>query len=126
MKAMIAMDAMLYYPDHNLPFEIYTEASDSQLGTALMEKGKPVAYYSYKLNLAQKPMLLWKRNCFLSLLCIKNSMLCCSMQMLWVFMDQKNLTFHNLTSQRVIHWRNFLEEYSPKIIYDFFQGYSNG
>ena len=53
MKAIIAGDAILAYPNHNKPFEIYTNASDYQIGTAIIQKGKPVAYWSGKLNDAQ-------------------------------------------------------------------------
>ena len=36
MKAIIATDVLLAYPNHNLPFEICTEASDYEMGAAII------------------------------------------------------------------------------------------
>ena len=54
MKAVISTDCLLTYSNHNHPFDIETDASDSQIGAVIKQKGKPVAYYSRKLNPAQR------------------------------------------------------------------------
>ena len=51
---MITTDALLAYPDHNLAFHIYTDTSDVQLGSVIMQNGRPIAYYTKKLNPAQQ------------------------------------------------------------------------
>ena len=49
MKVLLACDTMTYYPDHNKPFRVYTDASDYQMGGYKMQKyngmWRPVAYY---------------------------------------------------------------------------------
>lgn len=53
-KNLIAQDILLAYPDPNVPFKIYTNASDLQLGAIIKQHGEPVAFYSCKLTPTQQ------------------------------------------------------------------------
>ena len=53
-KATIAQDLVLAYPDYNQPFEIYTDASATQLGTVITKNNRPLAFFSRKLSDMQK------------------------------------------------------------------------
>jgi hypothetical protein len=50
----MAADALAAHPDHNKWFEVYTDASDFQLGTCNIQEGRPVAYFSHKLTKSQQ------------------------------------------------------------------------
>ena len=58
MKAIICADALNAYPDYTKPFHLYTDASDFQLGAAIIQDRNgiptPIAYYSKKLDKAQR------------------------------------------------------------------------
>ena len=52
-KRVIGREVFLAYPDFNAPFEIHTDASKLQIGAVLYQKGKPINFYSQKMNSAQ-------------------------------------------------------------------------
>ncbi len=50
MKALMAQDCFLAYPNYNKPFHIYTYASNYPMGAYIVQDDKPVAFRSHKLN----------------------------------------------------------------------------
>ncbi len=52
-KATIAKEVVLAYPDFSKPFKIYTDASTMQLGAVITQGNRPIAFFSMKLSEAQ-------------------------------------------------------------------------
>ena len=61
-KKMVCKETLLNYPDWSQPFDIHTDASDYQLGAVISQKGKPIEFFSRKLNSAQKIIQRQKRS----------------------------------------------------------------
>ena len=53
-KATIVQDVVLAYPDYSVTFEIYTDASATQLGSVITQNNRPLAFFSRKLSDTQK------------------------------------------------------------------------
>jgi hypothetical protein len=53
-KAAIAKQVVLAYPDFSKNFKIYTDASAMQLGAVIAQDNRPVAFFSRKLSKTQQ------------------------------------------------------------------------
>ena len=51
-KRVIGREVLLAYLDFNAPFEIHTGAYKLKIGVVISQKGKPIAFYSRKMNSA--------------------------------------------------------------------------
>jgi hypothetical protein len=54
MRLLMAADALAAYLSHNKRFNIYTDASDFQLGACIIQEGRPVDYFLRKLTKSQQ------------------------------------------------------------------------
>ncbi|GFH49195.1 hypothetical protein CTEN210_05671 [Chaetoceros tenuissimus] len=119
-KALMASDVLLYYPDHNKAFHIYTDSSDYQLGSSIAQYDDdgilhPVAYFSHKLNSAQMNYTVGDKeflSIFETLRTYRTMLLGAEIHL---YTDHQNLTFKNINSQRILRWRMYIEEYGPKL-----------
>jgi hypothetical protein len=53
-KAAIAKETVLAYPDFLRPFEIYTDASSMQLGAVITQDNRPIAFFNRRLSKMQQ------------------------------------------------------------------------
>jgi hypothetical protein len=54
MHLLMAANALAAYPNHNKQFDVYTDASDFQLGACIIQEERPVAYFSRMLTKSQQ------------------------------------------------------------------------
>ena len=123
MKKMITRETLLVYPDFTSKFEIHTDASHTQLGAVISQKGKPIAFYSRKLNDAQTRYTTTERELLAIVETLKEFRNILLGQEIIVYTDHKNLTYKNFNTERVMRWRLVLKEYGPKL--EYIKGESN-
>ena len=114
---MIAADAMSYYPDLNKPFDIYTDASNYQMGTAIIQDGHPIAYWRKKLTDTQQGYNITEKELLTMVMCMKEYHNILYGGVINVYTDHENLTFHTLSAPRVMRWKLFLEQYDMNLTY---------
>ena len=118
-KTTIARDVVLAYPDYSEKFEIYADASQSQIGSVITQNNRPLAFFSRKLSDTQKRYNVTEKELLAIVETLKEFKGMLWGQSIVVYTDHKNLIQDALgmNSDRVYRWRLLLEEYGPEIIY---------
>jgi hypothetical protein len=104
-KTLISKEMLLTFPNFNEPFHIFTDAGKYQLGAVEMQNEKPIAFYSCKLNSAQRKYTTLKEFCNILF-----------GQQIVVHTDHRNILYKKL-NDRIIRWRLLLEEYGPEYVH---------
>jgi len=117
MKQLIATETLLVYPDFNEEFVIHTDASHKQLGAVISQNGKPIAFFSRKLNPAQTRYTTTERELLAIVETLKEFKNILLGHKVKIYTDHKNLTWKNFNTDRVMRWRLILEEFGPELIY---------
>jgi Reverse transcriptase (RNA-dependent DNA polymerase)./Integrase core domain. len=114
-KSVISTDVLLTYPDHNKPFDIHTDASNFQIASEISQDYKPIAYFSRKLNETQKNYTTEEQELLAIVETLKEYRSMLLGAEINIYTDHDNLTYEKFRSQRVLRWRLYIEEFSPKI-----------
>jgi RNase H-like domain found in reverse transcriptase/Integrase zinc binding domain len=83
-----------------------------------MQEHAPVAFYSRKLNVAQKNYTVGEKELLSVVATLKEyRTMLYGCPNIYVYTDHKNNTFQNLQTQRVLRWQLFLEDYAVQFRY---------
>ena len=118
-KAAIAKETVLAYPNFSKPFEIYTDASSTHLGAVITQDNRPIAFFSRKLSKTQQKYSVTEFEILAIVETLKEFKGVLWGQDIKVYTDHKNLTRDALglaSDRRLYCWQLLLGEYAPKTI----------
>jgi hypothetical protein len=93
---------------------VYNSASNKQLVSVLMQEGKPLAFYSRKLNSAQTRYTTGEQELLSIIETLKEFRNILLGQQVIVRTYHLNILYGKLPNDRITRWRLLLEEYGPK------------
>ena len=121
-KEMLQTEVKLAFPDFTKPFHPYTDASYIQLGATLVQDGRPLGFYTRKLNGSQTSYTVGEKELLRTVEGLKAFSGVIRGQDLTVHTDHLNLLYSKLPSQRMTRWRLLLYVLSLLLSCECFPG----
>jgi len=116
LKQAITSEVLLTFPDYSKPFHLFTDASDYQVGAVLSQDGKPIAFFSKKLNPAQQRYGIGEKEMLSIVLTLKEFRTIIYGYPVIIHTDHKNLAHDSqFKTARILRWRMAIEEYLPTL-----------
>ena len=105
-KKVIARDIMLAYPNFDLAFKIYTDASLRQMVYVIVQNNRPIAFFSRKLNAAQRNYTTTEKELLIIIETLKEFKSILWGQKIKVYTDHKNLIHKasGSSSECIMRW----------------------
>jgi hypothetical protein len=116
-KQKESKETLLAFPDFRKEFHMYTDASNKQLGAVIIQEGKPLAFYSRKLNSAQTRYSTGEQGLLSIVETLKECRDILLGQQVIEHIDHLNILYGKLPNDRITRWRLLLEEYGPKYVH---------
>ena len=91
LKSVVATDCLNAYPNYNKPFEIYTDASNYQLGAAIIQDKRHIAYWSILLEPTKMKYTTTEKELLAIILCLKEYEQILYGATINIYTDHKNL-----------------------------------
>jgi RNase H-like domain found in reverse transcriptase len=99
---------LLAYPDFSKPFEVYTDASHSELGAAICQNDS-------KLNPSQTQYTITERELLTIVETLKEFCNILLGHKIRIFTDHQNLAYKIFNTERVMQWHLLIEEFGPEL-----------
>jgi RNase H-like domain found in reverse transcriptase/Integrase zinc binding domain len=119
MKKIVSKEVLLSFPDYNKGFQLYTDASDKQLGAVLKQGSKTLAFFSKKLTGAQQNYSVGEKEMLSIVESLKEFRTMIYGYPIDVYSDHLNWTHDKsvLKNARVMKWRLLIQEFAPTLHY---------
>lgn len=114
-KRVISKETLLVFPDCGKTFHVFADASDCQIGAAIMQENEPLAFHSCKMNAAQKRCTAGEQELLSIAEALKEFCTLLFGQQVTVHADHKNMLCGNSANDRITRWRSLIEECQPEI-----------